>query len=54
MAFEQADYTNKLLAEVRLRTHRKAWWMDFWAPARQEDSMGLRKEHVRLDGGGDK
>ena len=52
MAFEQAGYTDDLLAEVGLKSHRKAWWKDFWAPARPEDFGGLRDEYVRMYGGG--
>ena len=41
------------LLEVGLKSHRKTWWRDFWAPARPEDFRGLRDEYVRLYGGGD-
>ena len=52
MAFEQAGYTDRLLAEVGLKSHRKAWWRNFSAPARPEDFKGLREEYVRLYGCG--
>lgn len=51
MAFEQAGYTDKLLAEVGLKSHRKTWWRDFWAPARPEDFRGLKEEYAKLYGG---
>ena len=54
MAFEQAGYTDKLLAEVGIKTHRKAWGMNPWKLIRLEALLSLREEYVRLYGGGDK
>ena len=50
MAFEQAGCTDKLLAEVGLKSNRKTWWSDFWAPASPEDIRELKRGYAKLYG----
>ena len=40
MACEQAGYSDKLLTELGLKSHFKAWRRDFWTLARPEDLKG--------------
>ncbi|MCJ1246719.1 monooxygenase [Trapelia coarctata] len=50
MTFELVGYTDSLLKEVGLRSHRKGWWRDLFEPCTAKDLRGLREEYVRLYG----
>ena len=43
--FELIWYTDKLLAEVGLKSHRKSWWADWVEPCLATDLKGMTKEY---------
>jgi hypothetical protein len=46
MAFDLIGYTDRLLQDVGLSSHRKGWFGDWFAPARAHDLQSLRDEYV--------
>ena len=46
MVFELITYTDNLLHEVGLSSHRKSWLKDIFAPTRATDLTGLKDEYV--------
>ena len=43
--FELVWYTDKLLEQVGLKSHRKAWWSDFVEPCLATDFKGVKDEY---------
>lgn len=46
ITFEMVGYTDRLLEQLGLKTHRKGWFRDCFEPCRQSDFRGLRDEYV--------
>lgn len=47
MVFELISYTDNLLEEVGLSSHRKGWFRDLFVPCVASDLRGLKDEYVR-------
>lgn len=45
--YDMIGYTDKLLKEVGLMSHRKSWWRDVFEPCRASDLAGLRDEYMQ-------
>lgn len=52
MPFELTRYTDKLLKEAGLSSHRKGWFKDFFGPTWAADLRGLREEYKAKHGSG--
>ncbi|KAI9650211.1 hypothetical protein NHQ30_000224 [Ciborinia camelliae] len=50
--FELIWYTDALLHEVGLRSHRKGWWADFVEPCLASDLNGMKDEYLKKYGFG--
>ena len=50
MIFELITYTNQLLQQVGLSSHRKNWFWDLFAPCVATDLCGSKDEYVRKCG----
>ncbi|TGO18081.1 hypothetical protein BTUL_0012g00250 [Botrytis tulipae] len=48
--FELVWYTDALLHEVGLRSHRKGWWADFMEPCLASDLKGMKDEYKQKFG----
>ena len=48
--FELVWYTDKLLAEAGLRSHRKGWWSDWVEPCLATDPKGAKDEYRKNNG----
>ncbi|EDO01898.1 hypothetical protein SS1G_04373 [Sclerotinia sclerotiorum 1980 UF-70] len=48
--FELVWYTDALLHEVGLRSHRKGWWADWVEPCLASDLKGMKDEYKRIFG----
>ena len=48
--FELVWYTDRLLEEVGLRSHRKGWWKDWVEPCLAADLKGAKGEYRRKYG----
>ena len=46
MTFELVGYTDRLLEQLGLRTHRKGWFRDLFEPCRAADFKGLKDEYL--------
>lgn len=46
MTFELLGYTDKLLQEVGLSSHRRGWFSDRFSPCTARDLRGLRDEYI--------
>ena len=46
MTFELVGYTNRLLEQLGLKSHRKEWFKDLFKPCKASDFRGLREEHL--------
>lgn len=46
MVFELMWYTDKLLRECGLKSHRRGWWRDWFAPGTMVDLRGVGVEYV--------
>ena len=46
MFFEFIVYCDRLLQEVGLSSHRKAWFQDLFSPCRMRGMAGLRDEYL--------
>ena len=45
MTFELVGYTDRLLEQLGLKTHRKGWFKDLFEPCRVSDFRGLEEEY---------
>jgi len=50
MTFEMMGYTDKLLAELGLRSHHRGWFWDYFGPGTMSDLRGVGEEYVRKYG----
>ena len=50
MVFDLIGYTDRLLQQVGLSSHRKGWFRDLFSPAMALDLRGLRNEYVAMYG----
>lgn len=48
--FELVWYTDKLLGDVGLKSHRKGWWTDWVEPCLATDLQGAGEEYRRKYG----
>jgi len=46
ITFELVGYTDRLLEQLGLKTHRKGWFKNWFEPCRQSDFRGLKDEYV--------
>jgi len=46
MTFELVGYTDELLEQLGLKSYRKGWWRDLFAPCMASDFKGLKEEYV--------
>ena len=46
ITFELVGYTDKLLEQVGLKSHRKGWFKDYFEPCKQSDFKGLKDEYL--------
>lgn len=54
MVFELIKYTDRLLEEVGLSSHRKGWFADLFVPCVASDLSGLKDEYVQRYYSGDR
>lgn len=50
MVFEFTGYTDGLLGQVGLSSHRRGWISDFFGPNKTRDMKGIKDEYVRKFG----
>jgi dimethylaniline monooxygenase (N-oxide forming) len=50
MVFEFTGYTDGLLGQVGLSSHRRGWISDFFGPNKARDMRGIKDEYVRKFG----
>ena len=50
LTFELVGYTDRLLEQLGLRSHRKGWRRDLFEPCRASDLAQLREEYIRKHG----
>ena len=50
MTFELVAYTDQLLEQLGLKSHRKGWFKDLFEPCVQSDLVGLKEEYIRKFG----
>ena len=50
MTFELVGYTDRLLEQLGLKSHRKGWFKDLFAPCVASDLVGLKKEYIEKYG----
>jgi dimethylaniline monooxygenase (N-oxide forming) len=50
MTFEMMGYTDKLLADLGLKSHRRGWFWDWFGPGTMADLRGVGEEYVRKYG----
>ena len=46
MTFELVGYTDRLLEQLGLKSHRKGWFKDLFEPCMASDFRGLREEYL--------
>ena len=46
MTFELVGYTDRLLEQLGLKSHRKGWFKDLFEPCKASDFKGLREEYL--------
>lgn len=52
MIFEMMGYTDKLLEELRLKSHRRGWFWHWFGPGMMVDLRGVGEEYVKKYGRG--
>ena len=48
--YELVSYTDKLMKEVGLKSHRKGWWADWLEPCLASDFKEVRGEYQTMFG----
>lgn len=52
MTFETIGYTDQLLEDIGMSSHRRGWFSDFFQPCTARDFRGLREEYICKYGSG--